>query len=71
LVSAAGSADNVENLEITSLYGGPLQLLSPWSKIKAGKNNQNYSPLKPDNRGVVTVQTKAGEMWVFKETNTK
>ena len=62
------SAENVEELHITSLYGGPLKLLSPWLKISAAKKDQNYSTLEPDNRGVVTIQTKAGDTWTFINT---
>ena len=66
LVSAEGSAENVKTLQITSLYGGELRLLSPCPKIEAGKKDQNYSSLKPDQRGVVTIQTKAGDTWAFR-----
>ncbi len=65
LVSAEGSVENVSGLQITSLYGGQLRLLSPWPKIEAGRNDQNYSSVKPDKRGVVTIQTKAGDTWAF------
>ena len=67
LVTADGTAENVEMLQIKSLYGGELRLLSPWQNIEAcTKNNQDFLPLKTDHRGVASIQTKAGETWYFK-----
>lgn len=68
LVSADGSAEDVEMLQIKSLYGGKLQLLSPWEKIEAStKNDENYLPLNRDPNGVVSIQTKIGETWLFRK----
>ncbi len=67
LVSAAGSTEDVNMLEIKSLYGGVLRLLSPWKKIEASDtNDENYMSLKADENGVVTIKTKAGETWIFR-----
>ena len=67
LVSADGLAAEVEMLKVKSLYGGELRLLSPWQKIEARNiNDQNYISLKTDQKGVVTIQTKAGETWLFR-----
>ena len=66
LVTADGTTENIAILQIKSLYGGELRLLNPWQKIEACAENQNYLPLKTDQRGVVTIQTKAGETWFFK-----
>ena len=67
LVSAEGSVAEVEKLQIKSLYGGELRLLSPWQKIEAcGTDDQNYMSLEPDKNGVVTIQTKVGETWIFR-----
>ncbi len=67
LVTADRSAQNVEMLQIKSLYGGELRLLSPWQKIKAcTKKDQKYLPLNIDQNGVVSIQTKVGETWLFK-----
>ena len=67
LVSAEGSVAEVEKLQIKSLYGGELRLLSPWQKIEAcGTDDQNYISLEPDKNGVVTIQTKVGETWIFR-----
>jgi hypothetical protein len=66
-VTAERKADKVEMIQIKSLYGGELQLLSPWQNIEAYANkDQDFQPLHPDQRGVVSVQTKAGEEWVFR-----
>ncbi len=67
LVTAEGTSENVNLLQIKSLYGGELRLLSPWPKIEACTNkNQDFLPLETDQRGVVSMQTKAGETWLFK-----
>ena len=67
LVSAEGSAEKVEMLQIKSLYGGGLRLLSPWQKIEVCReNDQNYISLKKDQNGVVTIKTKAGETFLFR-----
>lgn len=67
LVSADGTAENVKMLQIKSLYGGKLHLLSPWQKIEAcTKKDQDFVPLETDQRGVASIQTKAGETWLFK-----
>lgn len=67
LISAEKSVSNVEKLQIKSLYGGELKLLSPWQKVEARTQNyQNYSPLELDHNGVVIVQTKVDEVWYFR-----
>lgn len=67
LVTAEGKAGHVNKLQIKSLYGGELRILSPWNKIEARrKENKSYSPLKTDRRGIVSLQTKAGETWIFR-----
>jgi len=67
LVTAEGTSENVNLLQIKSLYGGELRLLSPWPKIEACTNkNQDFLPLETDQRGVVSMQTRAGETWLFK-----
>lgn len=67
LVSADGSAEDVKKLQIKSLYGGVLRLLSPWKKIEASAtNDDNYMFLKADENGVVSIKTKAGETINFR-----
>jgi Glycosyl hydrolase family 95 catalytic domain len=68
LVTADGSSDDVEILQIKSIYGGELKLLSPWTQIEArATNNQNYLPLITNKDGVVTIKTKVGETWLFRK----
>jgi len=66
LVSAEGTAENVAGLQIKSLYGGPLHLLSPWPGIEGRTGDTDYSPIKTDHRGVLSIQTNAGEVWQFR-----
>jgi hypothetical protein len=67
LVTAERTAENIGTIQIKSLYGGELRLLSPWQKIEARTNkNQIFLPLDTDHRGVVSIQTKAGETWLLK-----
>ena len=67
MVSADGSAEDVKKLQIKSLYGGVLRLLSPWKKIEASvTNDDNYISLKADEKGVVTINTKVGETIIFR-----
>jgi hypothetical protein len=67
LVSAEGSSNKVNSLQIKSIYGGELKLLSPWQKVEAReKGNSSFKILKSDSRGVVSFETKAGETWFFR-----
>jgi len=58
----------IGNGDINALiYGGELRLLSPWQKIKACTDkNLDFLPLATDQKGVVSILTKAGETWLFK-----
>ncbi len=68
LVSADGTVEEVKTLEIKSLYGGELRLLSPWKNIEScKKNDPTYLPLEIDEIGVVTIQTNAGEIYLFRK----
>ena len=67
LVTAEGSSDAVELLQIRSLNGSKLHLLSPWRKIEARTDdNPSYQTIKTDPRGVVSIPTKAGETWFLR-----
>ena len=67
LVTADGALNAVESLQIESLYGGTLRLLSPWRKTEARRTtDDSYQALDLDNNGVVTVATQAGETWYFR-----
>ena len=71
LVSAAIEKGNVGMIEVQSLYGGRLRLLSPWPSISARKEDSDREqPLVPDARGIVSMDTKAGETWLFDNPNT-
>jgi hypothetical protein len=68
LVSAEFTAGKVVLLQIHSLYGGELKLLSPWQKIEARENGDLlYQIKKTDSRGVVSIPTNAGETWDFRD----
>lgn len=60
LVSAEQREGEVTRLEITSTVGGKLRLVSPWPAIAV-----NGRRLEPDGRGVVEVDTAAGDRLVF------
>lgn len=66
LVSAGGTSGNVAGLQIKSIYGGALYLLSPWPRIEGRAGDKDYLPIKTDQRGVLTIQTRAGEVWQFR-----
>jgi hypothetical protein len=64
LVTAEQRGGELVRLEITSTVGGKLQLLSPWPTIKVNGvlRRQNH---EADARGVLMIDTKAGEKLVF------
>ncbi len=67
LVSAKGSAPQVETLQIRSFYGGTLRLLSPWPKIEASRDaGASYQTLEMDSAGIVSIETEAGQTWSFR-----
>jgi len=62
LVSAEQKGEKVVKLEIVSTVGGKLRVVSPWKTIKA-----NGEKLIPDEKGIVSIETKKGENVVFGE----
>ena len=60
LVSAEQKGGEVVGLEITSTVGGTLRLVSPWEGIEA-----NGKALAADERGIVRVETGAGDVLTF------
>ncbi|NQT40496.1 MAG: hypothetical protein HQ581_23580, partial [Planctomycetes bacterium] len=60
VVSAQQKDGKVVKLEIESTIGGKLQLVSPWETIRV-----RDTILKPDDGGMVTLDTRQGEMLVF------
>ena len=66
LVTAEQHGGKTTRLEITSTVGGKLSLLSPWATIKV-KTNSVEKTLKADFRGIVKIETKAGERLEFQE----
>lgn len=60
LVSARKTNGEVVKLEIESTVGGKLRVVSPWETIKA-----NGKELRPDEKGIVSIDTKAGEAVIF------
>ncbi len=67
LVTAQGSAEKVSVLQIHSLDGGKLQLLSPWPKIEARlKGKASYQTLNINPEGIASIITEVGDTWLFK-----
>jgi len=64
LVTAEQRGGKTTRLEIASTVGGRLRLLSPWPTIKV-KTNSGTKALKADARGVVEIETKAGDKLAF------
>ena len=66
LVSAEQADGRVREVGITSSVGGRLRLLSPWPSlgVRRGAGGE-VTPLKPDSRGAVELDTHAGEQLVF------
>ena len=62
LVSAEQKGREVVKLEIVSTVGGKLRVVSPWKTIKA-----NGEKLIPDEKGIVSIETKKGKKVVFGE----
>ncbi len=60
LVTAARKDGKVVRLEITSTVGGTLRLVSPWKTIQV-----NGKALTPDEQGIVSAETEAGETLTF------
>ncbi len=60
LVSAEQKGGEGVGLEITSTVGGTLRLVSPWEGIEA-----NGKALAADERGIVRVETGAGDVLTF------
>jgi hypothetical protein len=64
LVSAEQADGKCTRLEITSTVGGRLQLVSPWAGVKV-KRAGGEAALRPDARGIVALDTQAGERLEF------
>jgi hypothetical protein len=65
LVSAERKGGETVSLAVNSTVGGTLRLLSPWQTISVRRAGGVLQPLMPDARGVVQVETKAGEQLFF------
>jgi hypothetical protein len=64
LVSAEQADGKCTRLEITSTVGGRLQLVSPWAAINVRRAG-GETALRPDARGIVALDTQAGERLEF------
>ena len=70
LVSAAKDEKCVQEIKVLSTVGGKLQFLSPWPAIKVKSNfPKNIIIIKPDQMGIVTIDTKPGEKLIFLSKN--
>jgi hypothetical protein len=66
IVSAEFKNGKVASARIETVSDKPLQLLSPWETIYV---NGKKSAIGPD--GLITLQTKPGQVFVFAETDRK
>jgi len=68
LVTAEQEHGDVVRLGITSTVGGKLRILSPWSIIAVHPkgDSSNVTTLKPDERGIVALDSRPGQELVFK-----
>jgi len=65
LVSAEQADGEVRQVVIKSTVGGKLRMHSPWPTINVQREGRSKT-LKPDKRGIVTLDTRPGEELVFK-----
>jgi len=65
LVSASHENGKIEPISIRSTVGGKLQLLSPWKEISVKRDNNDYSAIKPNELGIVELDTNPGENLIF------
>jgi len=66
LVSAEQKNEETTQVAITSTAGGRLRLLSPWAAIQVEHAGEKPTELAPDGRGVVHVDTSAGERLILR-----
>ncbi|MEI7903080.1 MAG: glycoside hydrolase family 95-like protein [bacterium] len=64
LVTSEAAQGKVQEIVVTSTVGGTLRLLSPWPTATVA-SRQRRSAADPDKRGVITVETTAGERLVI------
>ncbi|NLP10867.1 hypothetical protein GX408_10785 [bacterium] len=66
LISAAGSMEALNRLQVHSLYGGPLRLASPWPRLQMRRDSgSRFHALELDQRGVAEIETLPGEKLLF------
>lgn len=66
LISAAGSADALESLQVHSLYGGLLRLASPWPRVQMRRDAEStFHALELNQRRVAEILTQPGEKLHF------
>jgi len=67
LISAAGSPEARERVQVHSLYGGPLLLASPWPRLHMRRDGEyTFHTLDLDQRGVAKIATQPGEKLLFR-----
>jgi len=64
LVSGTLTGGEVRRVRVISTTGGPLRVLSPWPRC-AAQLGAKPVPVTTDDRGIVTVNTEAGDEVVF------
>ncbi|MFH1921583.1 MAG: glycoside hydrolase family 95-like protein [Planctomycetota bacterium] len=66
LVSAEQKDGQSAQVAITSTVGGPLRLVNPWPAIQVQRAGEESIEIAPDERGVVQVDTSAGERLILR-----
>lgn len=61
LVSSEQAGGEVREVQVFSTVGGRLRLVSPWPSATVNRSDgAEAGPLKPDGRGIIEIETKAG-----------
>jgi len=56
----------LEPVLIESTAGGRLRLLSPWPRLEVMGPDSEVSPLTPNDKGIVELDTRVGQSFQFR-----
>ncbi len=68
LISGGCEDGRIQPIEIQSTAGGTLRILCPWESVDVTQGSRHL-PLKPDTQGIVTLDTKTGDMVLLNTAN--